>query len=343
VSVLLAAGVALGVSAVVAEWFRRWAIGRRVLDVPNARSSHATPRPVGGGVGIVLGFLAGLAVWITSGGVFSTRAVGGLVGALVIATVSFVDDLRPLPAWLRLGVHLLATALLTVAGVQGGDVSLALTIPIAFAWIVLVTNIYNFMDGIDGLAATQAVIAGVAFGLAGAMVGNQLVGAAGPLLAAAAAGFLVHNLPPARLFMGDVGSTFLGFSFAGLVLLANLGVGGERLPLLFGVVVLAPFLFDGLVTLGRRILRHERWFEAHRSHYYQRMTQAGLGHGRVTLLYAALACVAAGLALTTVLVEPPLAQLLALLAYLPMLAVAVVVARLERARRPSVPYVSQQS
>jgi UDP-N-acetylmuramyl pentapeptide phosphotransferase/UDP-N-acetylglucosamine-1-phosphate transferase len=199
------------------------------------------------------------------------------------------------------------------------------------------------MDGIDGLAASQAIIAGVAFGVAGAIVGNQLVAAAGPLLAAASAGFLIQNVPPARLFMGDVGSTFLGFSFAGLTLLANLGVGGERLPLLFGVVVLAPFLFDGLATLARRTLHRERVFEAHRSHYYQRLTQAGVSHGQVTLLYAALACVAAGLALATLLVEPPLSQVFALLAYLQMLTVAIAVSRLERTQRPTVPYVSQQS
>jgi UDP-N-acetylmuramyl pentapeptide phosphotransferase/UDP-N-acetylglucosamine-1-phosphate transferase len=341
--VLLSVAVALPTSAVVAEVFRRWAIRRELLDRPNARSSHVLPRPRGGGVGIVTGFLAGLAVWLLAGGVASPRAAGGLVGALLIAGVSFVDDLRPLPPWPRLAVHALAAGLLTAAGVQGGDVPLALTVPVAFAWVVLLTNVYNFMDGIDGLAAVQAIVAGTAFGLAGAIVRNQLVEVVGPLLAAAAAGFLVHNLPPARLFMGDVGSTFLGFSFAGLSLLPNLGVGGERLPALFGVAVLAPFLFDALVTLGRRVLQRERWYEAHRSHYYQRLVAAGLGHGQVTLGYAGLAVVAAGAALCSLLVEPPLAQLCVALAYLPMLAVVAAAWRLERAPRPTVPYVSHQS
>src|SRR5919205_833328 len=115
---------------------------------------------------------------------------------------------------------------------------------------------------------------------------EALVAAGGLTTAAAALGFLLHNLPPARLFMGDVGSTFLGFTFAALPLLANLGVGGGRLPWAFGVAVLAPFLFDGVVTLARRVLRGERWYEAHRSHFYQRLVRSGRSHGQVTSLYA---------------------------------------------------------
>ena len=98
------------------------------------------------------------------------------------------------------------------------------------------------------------------------------------------------------MFMGDVGSTFLGFSFAGLSLLANIGVGGDRLPIEFGLVLFAPFLFDSLVTLSRRVVRGERWYAAHRSHYYQRLVRCGLSHGQVTGLYAGLAVVAAGAA-----------------------------------------------
>jgi UDP-N-acetylmuramyl pentapeptide phosphotransferase/UDP-N-acetylglucosamine-1-phosphate transferase len=129
--------------------------------------------------------------------------------------------------------------------------------------------------------------------------------------------------------MGDVGSTFLGFSFAGLSLLGNLGVGGGRLPIEFGVVILAPFLFDSLVTLGRRVLRGERWYEAHRSHFYQRLVSRGLSHAQVTGLYAGLAALAAAAALGGLVLDQPLRQALALLAYLPMLAVVGLVWRLE--------------
>ena len=323
-----ALAVAFCVALIVAGLYLRLARGR-VLDLPNERSSHDRPVPRGGGVAILAGFIVGLVVWLLSGNALSIRAIGWLIGALVIAGVSFIDDLRSLPAGLRLGVHVLGALLLTAAGAQSGELSLAVAVPLAFAWVALVTNVYNFMDGIDGLAASQAVFAGAALAIAGTFVHNPLVAIGGGLCAAASAGFLIYNLPPARLFMGDVGSTFLGFNFAGLSLLGNLGVGGGKLPIEFGVVVLAPFLFDSLVTLGRRILRGERWYEAHRSHFYQRLVVRGLSHAQVTALYAGLAVLAAAAALGGLVLDQPLRQALAVVAYLPMLAVVLLVWRLE--------------
>lgn len=331
----------IALAAALVAWlgagaYRRWAVAQEVLDVPNHRSSHAVPTPTGGGVGIVAGFLVGLGLWLASGGTLSPRALGWLAGALLVAAVSFVDDLRRLPASFRLATHLVGAALLTGAGVQGGDLPLAVALPLAFVWVAIVTNVYNFMDGIDGLASAQAIVAGLAYAAAGAFVGNPLLAASGSLLAATALGFLVHNLPPARLFMGDVGSTFLGFSFAGLALLGNIGVGGGKLPLEFGAVVLAPFLFDGLATLGRRALRGERWFEAHRSHYYQRLVQARLSHGRVTSLYTGLAVAAAAAALLGLTQDATLRPALAILTYLLMLVVVALTWRLERGHGRSV-------
>jgi UDP-N-acetylmuramyl pentapeptide phosphotransferase/UDP-N-acetylglucosamine-1-phosphate transferase len=329
-ALVAAALLAAGLSAGVAEWFRRWAVGRAVLDIPNARSSHAVPTPRGGGVGILVGFVAGMAFWVAAGGVLPPRAIGWLAGALLVAAVSFVDDLRSLPASLRLATHLLGGAILTIVGVQERELPLVVAIPLAFLWITLLTNIFNFMDGIDGLATAQAIVAGATYAVAGALVGNPLVGAAGALLAAASAGFLVHNLPPARIFMGDVASTFLGFNFAGLALLGNLGVGGGLLPVEFGVVVMAPFLFDSVITLLRRIVRGERWFEAHRSHYYQRLVQAGVSHGRVCTLYATMALAAAAAALIGLALGDPMRQVLAVMAFMPMLGIVALVWRLER-------------
>jgi UDP-N-acetylmuramyl pentapeptide phosphotransferase/UDP-N-acetylglucosamine-1-phosphate transferase len=328
----LALLVAFAASTLGAGAFRQWALGRALLDVPGPRSSHVRPTPRGGGVGIVLGFLLGLLLWTLSGNALSPRALGWLAGAVLVASVSLVDDLRGLTAPLRFGIHLLAALLLTLAGVQQGDLPLIIALALAFGWVALVTNIYNFMDGIDGLAGSQAIVAGLALAVAGGLVHNPLVAAGGALIAASAAGFLLHNVPPpARLFMGDVGSTFLGFNFAGLSLLGNLGVGGGRLPFEFGVVVLAPFLFDGVVTLARRIVRGERWFEAHRSHYYQRLVLGGLRHGQVTTIYVGLALIAAAAGLAGLTVDQPVRQALALAAYLPMLVVVVLVWRLEAA------------
>jgi UDP-N-acetylmuramyl pentapeptide phosphotransferase/UDP-N-acetylglucosamine-1-phosphate transferase len=316
--------------------YLRWAPS--ALDIPNPRSSHTRPIPRGGGLAIVAGFLVGLAVWVASGGSLSPRALGWLAGALLVAGVSFLDDLRSLPAVPRLITHALAAILLTVVGVQERETPLLVALPLAFVWIGLVTNVYNFMDGIDGLAATQAIIAGAALAIGGLIVKNPLIATSGGLLATASAGFLLYNWPPARLFMGDVGSTFLGFSFAGLILLGNIGVGGGRLPLEFGVVILAPFLFDSLVTLARRIARGERWYAAHRSHYYQRLTQRGWSHRQVTSLYAGLAVAAACAGLAGLLVETPVRQAVAVLAYLPMLAVVALVWRLEASdRQPKQP------
>ena len=302
---------------------------RRALDIPNQRSSHTRPTPRGGGLVIVLGFLIGLGLWLLQQNTLSPRALGWLAGALLVAAIGFVDDLRPLPAVPRLVTQLAGAALLTLAGVQERQMPLLVALPLGFVYIAVVTNIYNFMDGIDGLASTQAIVAGVALAIAGGLVNNPLVATGGGLLAATSLGFLVYNRPPARLFMGDVGSTFLGFSFAGLSLLGNIGVGGGQLPFEFGVVILAPFLFDGLLTLARRILRGERWYAAHRSHYYQRLVQRGMSHGQVTSLYAGLAIVAAAAALAGLGANQPLRQTLAILAYVPMLLVVALVWRRE--------------
>lgn len=333
VALVVSVVAALVASVVVTGLFRAWALRHQVLDVPNERSSHVVPTPRGGGVGIVAGVAVGLAVWLAFGGVFSVRAAGWIVGALLVAGVSFADDLRGLPVLPRLGTHLVASVLVTLAGVQDVGGLFALYLVLAFLWIVLLTNLYNFMDGIDGLAAVQAVIGGAAFALAGALFGNALLLSAGAVLSAASLGFLVYNLPPARLFMGDVSSTFLGFSFASLMLLGNLGVGGSRVPLYVGALILAPFLFDGVVTLLRRVARREAWWRPHRSHFYQRLVQTGLSHGAVTGLYGLAALVAAGAALGTAQSNVPLA-LGSAIALAPLLAlVLLTVFRERRARR----------
>jgi Fuc2NAc and GlcNAc transferase len=317
------------VTAFVGGWaYLQWA-PRAVLDVPNQRSSHTRPTPRGGGLAIVVAFLVGLGVWLLLGGSLSPRALGWLAGALLIAAIGFADDVRSLPALPRLGVQLAATGLLTLAGVQERSPALIAVLPLAFLYITLVTNVYNFMDGIDGLATTQAIIGGAALAVAGATVGNPLLQTCGALIGAAATGFLAWNKPPARVFMGDVSSTFLGYSFAGLCLLANIGVGGNRLPVEFDLVLLAPFLFDGVVTLSRRIVQGERWYAAHRTHYYQRLVQRGWSHAQVTGLYGGLGLLAALSALGVLQAERGLREALIVLAYVPMLVVVALVAKLE--------------
>jgi UDP-N-acetylmuramyl pentapeptide phosphotransferase/UDP-N-acetylglucosamine-1-phosphate transferase len=234
---------------------------------------------------------------------WGARLVLSFVGAgLLIAAVSWRDDVRPLPVWVRFGTHALA-AVVVLVGVGSWTVFETpgvgvfrlgyLGVPITFLWIVGLTNAYNFMDGIDGMAGIQAVVAGVGWV---ALVGstNRIETWLGLLLAASSLGFLVYNWPPARIFMGDVGSAFLGFSFAALAI-----IGAQHDPrlALAGILVVWPFVFDTSFTFLRRLRRGENVFQAHRSHLYQRLVLAGYSHRFVTFLYGALAVVGVLMAL----------------------------------------------
>jgi Fuc2NAc and GlcNAc transferase len=279
-----------------------WAVrvhGARLnlVDIPNSRSSHEHPTPRGGGLGIVAGTLTGICLLYAVGsGPAPTLVLALGAGGAVIAGVSFLDDLWGLAAAVRLGVHLLAAALavfvlgpfpldvLPTPLTQLPGLAEALTV----LWIAGMTNAYNFMDGIDGVAGTQAVSAAIGWAVAGLWLGMVDLVIVGALLAATALGFLLHNWPPARLFMGDVGSAFLGFALAVLTVAA---AGAHPLAPLAGAAMLWPFIFDPLFTLVRRIRRRENLLNAHRSHLYQRLVGGGWTHRSTCALYLALAAV----------------------------------------------------
>lgn len=176
-------------------------------------------------------------------------------------------------------------------------------------WIVGALNIYNFMDGIDGIAGIQAVVAGVAWAIFGALLGAPYVAFVGAIVAAGALGFLTLNWPPAKIFMGDAGSTVLGYMFAVmpmLIVVEAKEAGGFDRALLAAALVLWPFLVDGTFTIFRRLRNRENILKAHRSHLYQRLVIAGKSHQQVTLVYGALAVVGALLG-WRVLIGAPLA------------------------------------
>jgi UDP-N-acetylmuramyl pentapeptide phosphotransferase/UDP-N-acetylglucosamine-1-phosphate transferase len=288
---------------------------RYLIDIPNARSSHTRPIPRGGGIGIVavalVAWLA-LAAYLAGTADFANPVLPLAGAALLVALVSIVDDVRSVPSAIRFGVHALAAALVIAGyGVPEGIVvplagELPLAAPLAVGltllWCVGVTNIYNFMDGIDGIAGVQAVVAGAAWAVVGVILGGPVVAVTGTVIAAAALGFLGHNWSPARIFMGDVGSAFLGFTFAALVLVAGTAAGAgdvgggavtaARLPVA-AILFLWPFLFDGTFTLLRRALRGENIFQAHRSHLYQRRVIAGRSHASTATFYGVLAAISA--------------------------------------------------
>ncbi len=294
---------ALGLSYLGVKWVRTWAERRSILAIPNVRSSHDLPMPLGGGLAIVAVTLAGFLLYA----VFAvqwpwTAILAYVLGAMLVAAVSWVDDLRSLPATARLIAHVLAA----VIGILGlgywhslgfswpYDFELSwLGLVISFVWIVGMTNAYNFMDGIDGIAASQAVVAGVGWAILGWISDQHLVSVLGLLLASSSLGFLGHNWPPASIFMGDAGSAFLGYSLA---LLPIIAAQVEPRFVLAGALLVWPFVFDTAFTFLRRLLKGENVLSAHRGHLYQRLVIAGRSHRFVTLLYILLAISGAMLA-----------------------------------------------
>ena len=285
--------VALVVSLAGTGLMRRLAIATGLLDRPNDRSSHTTATPRGGGVAIVAGVAAGaIATAIATGGSWLPM-LAWLGTGMLVAAVGFLDDRRGLPAVVRLAVHgAAAFALVAVLGLQpvpwpGGPVDLGWP-GLALAWLAVVwsINLCNFMDGTDGIAAAQALFV---FGGAAAIGAWAATSPASVSLllvfAAASAGFLAWNWPPARIFMGDAGSGFLGFLIAAAALLTASTSG---LSIWTWLALNAAFLADATVTVVVRAAHRERVHQAHRSHVYQSLARRWGSHRRVLLAYAAV-------------------------------------------------------
>jgi UDP-N-acetylmuramyl pentapeptide phosphotransferase/UDP-N-acetylglucosamine-1-phosphate transferase len=273
--------------------------GRRIaLDAPNERSLHAQPVPRTGGIAIAAGVAVACAlVWP---GLPVILAVAAL-----LAAASFADDIAGLSTLARLALHLGAAAAALLFDLEIAGALLFVVLALALAWT---TNLYNFMDGSDGLAGGMALFGFGAYALAAHLFGAQTLAALCASLAAASGAFLVFNWHPARLFLGDVGSVPLGF-LAGALGLQGWVIGAW--PLWFPLLVFAPFMCDATLTLLKRALRREAVWRAHREHYYQRLVRMGLGHrGAAYIEYAAMAGCAA-LALL-VLREPLPVQAIAL-------------------------------
>jgi UDP-N-acetylmuramyl pentapeptide phosphotransferase/UDP-N-acetylglucosamine-1-phosphate transferase len=266
-----------------------------------AGCGRALPR--GGGLAIVVvTAAAGLAAaWAYPGS--QPLVVAWLLPALLVAAVSLSDDFRPLPAILRLAVHVVAaSALVALAGpFQGlsiGGIATpeigAAAWPVTMLWIVGMTNAFNFMDGIDGIAGITAAAVGAALAFAAGAVGCEPAAVVALGLAAGSLGFLTSNWPPARVFMGDVGSTFCGFTIAAVPLLVP--PSDRSAVLAVAVVAIWPFLFDAALTFVKRLVRRENVLEQHRGHIYQRLVIAGWSHRAVAGLYGFLAAVGGGIA-----------------------------------------------
>lgn len=263
--------------ALACLWILLSPAGRRLaLDHPNERSLHERPVPRTGGIAIAAGVAAGAALP-------GIAPLAALSLAAALALVSFADDLLQLPTLVRLGAHLAAAAAFLALAAGGLEAFPFVVLALAIAWYA---NLYNFMDGSDGLAGGMAVIGFGAYALAAAAAGETVLATSSAVVASASLAFLVFNFPPARIFMGDVGSVPLGF-LAGA--LGVLGWHAGAWPLWFPVAVFAPFVCDATLTLAKRLARRERVWRAHRDHYYQRLVRMGFGHrGTAWIEYAAM-------------------------------------------------------
>jgi UDP-N-acetylmuramyl pentapeptide phosphotransferase/UDP-N-acetylglucosamine-1-phosphate transferase len=264
----------------IGTWLaRRYALRRALLDEPGERRSHQVPTPRGGGLGIVASLLLALG-WLAIGNpAHAPMLLSTAVGVALVAGIGWADDHHPLSPWPRLLVQALAAALLAWGiHVEGGS-----AVAMVLAWVaaMVLANVWNFMDGIDGLAASQALLVAIGYGL---LAGQGIAGWLAFALAAACLGFLPFNLPRARIFLGDVGSGALGYALAALAAWLALR-GGDRTPLL--LLPLSAFLIDASLTLAARAMRGQRWWLPHTEHAYQHWARRSRSHGKVTLAYAA--------------------------------------------------------
>jgi UDP-GlcNAc:undecaprenyl-phosphate GlcNAc-1-phosphate transferase len=286
---LLAFLIALSVTPLITLGMRRL----HVIDVPNARSSHRHPTPRGGGIGVALAVVVAVAL---APDVDGTTRAGLIAAGVAFGVVGLLEDLIGISALRRLPLLFLAAAVALpwiTRDIDGGIVWAVALAVAALVWLVAYVNAFNFMDGINGLAAGQALVAGGVWYLIGHARDIPWLGAVGLVVAAAALGFAPHNVPRARVFLGDVGSYFLGGVLA-CTAVAALRTG---LPPEAVLAPLALFAADTGVTLVRRVLRGDRWYEAHREHAYQRLTVLlGGSHLRTTVLVVAVmaACGALG-------------------------------------------------
>jgi UDP-GlcNAc:undecaprenyl-phosphate GlcNAc-1-phosphate transferase len=296
IDILLLIGICFLLSFAGTYALKKLFIRYQVIDLPGERRSHTTPTPRGGGMAIVAAFLL---IFLVVGFTlpFERNIYWGiLLAGAAISALGFVDDLYTLPrtprilAWIGItalsilfGINLRSINLPILGTIQFGFLSPLFT----FLWLIGVTNFFNFMDGINGLAGFEALLAagflaGIAYG-----AGNLFLFVAALIVFSGALGFLPHNFPRAKIFMGDGGSNFLGYVFAALTIIGSQS-GENAIPFLVPTILLLMFLLDAASTLLKRLPKGKDWLEPHRDHLYQRLIKLGYSHSQVTLGYAAI-------------------------------------------------------
>jgi UDP-N-acetylmuramyl pentapeptide phosphotransferase/UDP-N-acetylglucosamine-1-phosphate transferase len=314
------------------DLFRRLSLKKQWLDVPNQRSSHKEPTPRGAGLVVVPTCLVGYYVATIMTGTNVSWAY--IVGAVMIAGISWLDDLYSIAFFWRLSIHVLAALLLIGTEGYWSEVNVGpgisfslgwLGIFVTTLWVVWVINAYNFMDGIDGIAGVQGLVASAAWALIAFRSSNGIYVFLLIVFASQLA-FIFHNWSPAKVFIGDVGSAYLGFTYAVMPLLIGKGsTANTGLLPVAAVLILWPFVFDTVLTMVRRASRGEMIWRAHREHLYQRLVIAGFSHSVVSAIYGLFAVITSAAAV--LIVNGQLGNLLfAVYGSLALLSVLLVVA-----------------
>ncbi len=282
------------------------AIAEKRLDHPNERSLHAAPIPRGGGLAFVLTSIAGSFVLAIALDIPFTHLAGLILPLSIFALTGWMDDKHNLNIAIRLAAQILAAvmAIMILGGLDRIQIATFtihlgwLAWPVTLVWVVWMANLYNFMDGIDGIASVQGIVAATTMGIWYGIRSDMGLGLICFALAAGLGGFLYYNWPPAKIFMGDTGSLYLGGFFAIQTIIASTHFA---IPLDAILILLGVFLMDTGITLLRRMIRKEKWWQAHRSHFYQRAAQSHLSHATVSLSVLFLSSVLAFFATMRVL------------------------------------------
>ena len=303
------------VSYLISRYRGPWA----VFDRPNQRSLHGNPLPRLGGVGIIFGILF---TSVMADRLSSSQPLPSvlpiLFGFAIIVGISLLDDIYKTPVLMRLTAQFAAAMLAIYGGLSintlviagwSTHLSVAVGVILSILFIVWMTNLYNFMDGMDGAAAGMGVIGFGAFAILGGLAGVWQFAQVSVGIAAACGGFLWLNFPPAKIFMGDVGAASLGFLAAVFMLWAD---HQNIFPLWVGVTVFSPFIADATWTLLRRLIRGKRPWHAHREHFYQRLVRLGWGHRRTVLSEYAVMLVCSLLAVILYMTNSALVQMIGL-------------------------------
>lgn len=283
--IILAFTISGLISFLICKWIAKKSKKLGLIDIPNRRSSHAIPTPRGGGIGIVLSVFIFTIIFFLLGIIKNTGYIFLTIGAIFIALVGFFSDRFNTSSLYRIIIQIFIAGIsvwllgdFTYLNIGNHILNLEfLGLIFNVILLVAITNFYNFMDGIDGLAASQGVITGIGLVAFGIILKENSLVAIGSVLSGATCGFLLLNISPAKIFMGDTGSYFLGFYLAYLTLI-------HKQLLIPIILILGVFLFDTVVTLTRRIMKKERWYRAHRSHFYQRAISLGYTHMQTTLI-----------------------------------------------------------